>query len=298
MLLTGLRERLSATRTSRNRSPPALTDPATRSSPPGVATLGCSSLTATLGSGRWGAAGARPARRPPARRRPRRPRSGWPSARRAGPPWAGGGSRVFARARVRGGGSRGVGEHPRCGSGAPPLPGVGEAGAELVERHPGHLVDLDVLVAQLPARGLEQVVVHGLVDAPVLGDEPVVDGAQRRHDPAPDAGLLLDLAHGGVLGGLPGLDVALGQRPRQAPPTVPAADQGHLRTLAAAVDDQAAGRGLLHLAPPGARTRPPATAAARAAVVAVPWGGRWGHLAMVARPRYVGRGPCRGLARR
>src|SRR4051812_12250639 len=115
---------------------------------------------------------------------------------------------------------------------------------------------------------------------------------------APDAGPLLAPAHGGVLGGLPGLDVALGQRPQQAPPTVPAADQGHLRTLAAAVDDQAACRGLLHLAQPGARTRPPATAAARAAVVAVPWGGRWGHLAMVARPRYVGRGPCRGLARR
>ena len=43
---------------------------------------------------------------------------------------------------------------------------------------------------------------HGLVHPAVLGDEPEVDGAQRRDHPADDAGLLLDLAHRGLLGGL------------------------------------------------------------------------------------------------
>ena len=119
------------------------------------------------------------------------------------------------------------------------------AARELAERHPGHLVHLDVGVAQLAAGGLEQVVVHGLVDAPVVGDEPVVDGAERRQHPAPDAGLLLDLADRGVLSRLAGLEVALRQRPQQPAPPVEPADQRHARAAGRAVDHQAAGGGLL-----------------------------------------------------
>ena len=66
---------------------------------------------------------------------------------------------------------------------------------------------------------------HGLVHAPVLGDEPVVDAAERRTHGRDDAGLLLDLAHGGLLGGLALLDVALGQRPQQPPAAIEAADE-------------------------------------------------------------------------
>ena len=101
-------------------------------------------------------------------------------------------------------------------------PAYASRSVQLGQRHPGHLVDLDVVVAELAAGGLEQVVVHGLVDPAVLGDEPVVDGAERGEHPAADAGLLLDLADRGVLGGLAGLDVALGQRPEQPAPPVAA----------------------------------------------------------------------------
>ena len=83
---------------------------------------------------------------------------------------------------------------PGRGLGQPSLTRVREPGTELRQRHPGDLVDLDVGVAELAAGGLEQVVVHRLVDPPVVGDEPVVDRPERREDPAADAGLLLDLA--------------------------------------------------------------------------------------------------------
>ena len=95
--------------------------------------------------------------------------------------------------------------------------------------NPGNLDDLDVLVAELAAHRLEQVVVHRLVDPPVLGDEPEVDGAERGDDPTADAGLLLDLAHGGLFGGLALLDVALGEGPDEPPPAVVAGDERRAR---------------------------------------------------------------------
>jgi hypothetical protein len=100
----------------------------------------------------------------------------------------------------------------------------GQARFQLVERHPGDLGDLDVLVGQRATGGAQEEVVHGLVHAPVLGDEPEVDGAQGRDHAPDDAGLLLDLANGGLLGGLAFLDVALGQRPEQPPTPIQAPD--------------------------------------------------------------------------
>ena len=93
-----------------------------------------------------------------------------------------------------------------------------------------------------PPMRAQQEVVHGLVHAAALGDEPEVDGAQRRDDLADDAGLLGDLAHGGVLGGLALLDVALGQRPQQPPAPVECGRSGRPRRSAVVVHDQAARR--------------------------------------------------------
>ena len=108
-----------------------------------------------------------------------------------------------------------------------------------------------------PPTRAHQVVPHGLVDAPAVGDEPEVDGAELGEDLAGDAGLLLDLAHGGLLGGLAGLDVALGQRPQQPALPVGAADQRAARDVAGEVDDQPAGAELVDLAQPALRRPAP-----------------------------------------
>ena len=89
---------------------------------------------------------------------------------------------------------------------------------------------------------------HGLVHPPVLGDEPEVDGAQRRDHAPDDAGLLLDLAHRGLLGGLARLDVALGQRPQQPPAPVQPSD--HAAAPRRRGRRQAARRGLVDGAQP------------------------------------------------
>ena len=133
------------------------------------------------------------------------------------------------------------------------LVGIGQPGRQLLERHPGHLADLDVLVGQFAAEEPHQVVVHGLVHPPALGDEPVVDAAERGQHAALDSGLLGDLADRGLLGGLTEFDVALGQRPQHPAASVDPADQGRdLAVLRAVdpVDDQAARRCLVHGAQP------------------------------------------------
>src|SRR5579864_8178327 len=105
----------------------------------------------------------------------------------------------------------------------------------LVPAEPGGARDLPgVEVRGVAALVLEQEVVDALVDAQVaLLDVPVFDLGQRRHHPAGDAGLLPDLAHGGLLGGLAVLDVPLGQLP--APPLL-----GRDQQDGGAADDQAA----------------------------------------------------------
>ena len=129
------------------------------------------------------------------------------------------------------------------------LVGVGKSGGQLLQRHPGHLADLDVFVGELAAEEPHQVMVHGLVHPSALGDEPVVDAAERGQHGALDTGLLRDLADGGLLGGFTEFDVALGQRPQHAAAPVDAADEGSdlgfLGTVDA-VDDKPARRCLVH----------------------------------------------------
>ena len=131
--------------------------------------------------------------------------------------------------------------------------GVGQPGRQLLERHPRHFTDFDVLVGELAAEEPHQIVVHGLVHATALGDEPVVDAAERGQHAALDAGLLGDLADRGLFGGFTEFDVALGQRPQHPAAPVDAPDQrGDLGVLGSvdAVDHQAARRGLVHRAQP------------------------------------------------
>ena len=161
----------------------------------------------------------------------------------------------------------------------PSLVGVRQAGPQLAQGEPRHLDDLDVGVAQLTAGGLEQEVVHGLVHAALLGDEPEVDDAQWREHPTPNARLLLDLAGSRLLGRLPGLDVTLGEGPDQPTSTVVSGDESRSRLGAGPVDNQAAGAGLIDPREPwqGASSTGRATrgrGGARSANLAVPARGR------------------------
>ena len=78
--------------------------------------------------------------------------------------------------------------------------------------------------------------VHGLVHATPLGDEPVVDAAQRRQHAALDARFLGDLTDRSLLGGLTEFDVALGQRPQHPAAPVDAPDQRSDLTFLGPVD--------------------------------------------------------------
>ena len=159
-------------------------------------------------------------------------------------------------------GSRAVGQQCRRALDQRPLVGVGQPAAQLVERHPGDLGHLDVGVGQRAPDRAEQEVVHRLVHPAAVGDEPEVDDAERGDDLADDAGLLGDLADGGVLGGLALLDVPLGQGPEEPATTVGAADEGRAGPGHAVVGHhQAPGGGLVDPAQPAAgASRPPVPA--------------------------------------
>src|SRR5450759_3925701 len=79
------------------------------------------------------------------------------------------------RLAVTAGASRGVREQPGDLADQTPLIGVRQPPGDLAQRDPGDLNNLDVRVAELPGDGEEQVVMHCLVDAPAVGDEPEVD---------------------------------------------------------------------------------------------------------------------------
>src|SRR5688572_23163062 len=117
--------------------------------------------------------------------------------------------------------------------------------------------------------------VHGLVHAATVSDEPEVDDPERGDDLADDPGLLSDLTDGGVLGGLALLDVALREGPEEAAAAVGAADQGSTRPGHAVLGHhQAPGRGLVDPAQPaaGASTRARPSHDRRVArAVALPW---------------------------
>ena len=91
-----------------------------------------------------------------------------------------------------------------------------------------------------------------LVDAPLAGREPVVDGAELDEHAALDAGLLGHLARGGLRQGLLALDVALGQAPLDATGPVAPGDDGDAGLALVDVDDDTARAALLHRGqPPG-----------------------------------------------
>ena len=121
------------------------------------------------------------------------------------------------------------------------------------------LGDLGVGVGQLATVGQHQVVVHGLVDASVLGDEPEVDRAERREDlpGIPVSSATSRIAASSAVS--PGFDVALGQRPLQLALLVLASDQGAAGASRRRVEHQPARGGLLHAGqattqrPPGGR---------------------------------------------
>ncbi len=95
--------------------------------------------------------------------------------------------------------------------GQPPFIGVGQPRREFRNRHPRDLGDLKIIVGEFSAQEPHQVVVHGLVHTPAVGDEPIVDATQRGEHAAANAGFLGDLADRGLFGGFTHLDVALGQ---------------------------------------------------------------------------------------
>ena len=137
--------------------------------------------------------------------------------------------------------------------GEPAFVGVGQPRRQLLERHPRHFADFDVLVGELAAEEPHQIVVHGLVHATTLGDEPVVDAAERRQHTALDAGLLGDLTDRGLFCGFTEFDVALGQRPQHPAAPVDAPDQcGDLTFLGPvdSVDHQPARGGFMHRTQP------------------------------------------------
>jgi hypothetical protein len=76
------------------------------------------------------------------------------------------------------------------------LGGKAHDGLRLAEVEPAHLLELVVVTGDIAAEGLHEVVAHGLVDAPVLTREAIVDVTDLPDDAHLEAGLLVDLAEG------------------------------------------------------------------------------------------------------
>ena len=74
---------------------------------------------------------------------------------------------------------REIGDDTTCHPGEPTLVRVREPAREFAQRHPRHLADLVVGVRQLSPMPAQQVMMHSLVDASALADEPVVDLPER-----------------------------------------------------------------------------------------------------------------------
>src|SRR5271168_2235930 len=114
---------------------------------------------------------------------------------------------------------------------------------------------------------------HGFMYPATVGDEPVVDAAQRRQHAALYPGLFGDFPDRGLFRGLAELDVAFGKRPQHPAASVDAADQCRDLLFTGAinvVDDQSTGRRLVH------GPQPLGSAACRAALRGLRWSGRCG----------------------
>jgi hypothetical protein len=81
----------------------------------------------------------------------------------------------------------------------------------LVERHPLRVLDLVVVVVELPAHVVEQEEAHHLRDPPAAAHVPVADVAELLDERRLDAGLLAHLAQRRVGGGLGAVGMALRQ---------------------------------------------------------------------------------------
>ena len=154
------------------------------------------------------------------------------------------------------GGAQASPDEPLPGhAGDPALVGEGQVPVRVAQGQPGdvdRLVVGVVLDREVATDRLEQVVVDVLVDPPLAGGEPVVDGAELDEHAPLDAGLLGDLARRGLGQGLLALDVALGQAPLDAAGPVAAGDHGDARLALVDVDDDPTGAALLdRRQPPG-----------------------------------------------
>src|SRR5262245_47477798 len=112
-----------------------------------------------------------------------------------------------------------------------------------LERDPANLVELVVVTREVAADRVHQEVVDGLVDPGARLDERVLDRIERRVDPDLEPGLLLDLAHRGLLAALARDRRALGQRPGAAVTLAPTAAHDEPRPPGIEANDDAAGRG-------------------------------------------------------
>ena len=105
---------------------------------------------------------------------------------------------------------------------------IGQVLNELGDGDPGDLGDLRILIIHDAVLKAQQVVVHGLVDAHAIGDEPIINHAEVREDLAIDTGLLPHLALGGELLRLAVLHVAFRHGPQQTAAAIQPADERHV----------------------------------------------------------------------
>ena len=108
------------------------------------------------------------------------------------------------------------------------LIGVGQVLDEFRDGDPRDLSDLWILIVHNAVYKTQQVVVHGLMDAHPIRDEPVINHAEVRKNLTRNAGFFPYLAFSGDLLGLAIFHVALGHGPQQASAAVEAADERHI----------------------------------------------------------------------
>ena len=147
-----------------------------------------------------------------------------------------------------------------------PLGGKAHDRLGLTELEPAHLLELVVVVREVAAGDLHEEVLHGLVDAPAVAHEAVVDVADAAEDAHLEAGLLADLAQRRLLGRLVPVGRALRQRPGHAVPVATPSPEQELPLGADTTQDDATGGEGAFRTGPAALPRPghvSPTAAAR-----------------------------------
>lgn len=130
-----------------------------------------------------------------------------------------------------------------------PFIGEGQFAGEFLDGNPGHvhcfLVRI-ILDGELAARGPQEVMMNGFVDAVPADGKPVVDASQRGEDVPLDAGFLSNLADRGLLVVFLALRMPLGQAPFQASAAIKAGDDRHPQFGVGCIHYDAAGRDFLN----------------------------------------------------